>query len=434
MMDAATVRAALAGDYVVRHPGEVAALLEERDTGDITGVLERLPADSAAAVFASLTPTSAADVLARLSDERGVAALRALDPAHATVVCGRLAGEDRHRLLSKLPPAEARELRELMVYPADSAAGLMTTRIPTFRPNTAAGNILGKLRAAHDEDLNDVALVDSDGRLAGMVSVARLATADPATAAQALVRKEHYAVPAMTPREDVVELMTRTHAGTLPIVDAQSRLLGVVRQDHLSPAIEEQASSDVQTMVGASEDEHALSPVGFAVRKRLPWLQVNLLTAFLAAAVVGLFEDTIARVTALAVLLPVVAGQSGNTGSQALAVTIRGLALREVRLRHWRRVAVKEGAVGLINGLGVAVTTSAGVFVWSGSPGLTAVIASSMVLSMLVAGLAGALVPMGLVAVRQDPAQSSSIVLTTVTDIVGFFSFLGIATLLMASL
>lgn len=434
MMDAATVRAALAGDYVVRHPGEVAALLEERDTSEISGVLETLTANSAAAIFAALTPTAAAEVLARLSDGRGVAVLRALDPAQATVVCGRLTGEDQHRLLSKLPSGEARELRELMVYPADTAAGLMTTRVPTFRPNTAAGDILGKLRAAHDEGLNDVALVDDDGRLAGMVPVARLATTDPATAAQELAAKEHHAVQAMLPREDLVELMTRTRIGTLPIVDAQSRLLGVVRQDHLSPAIEEQASSDVQTMVGASEDEHALSPVGFAVRKRLPWLQVNLLTAFLAAAVVGLFEDTIARVTALAVLLPVVAGQSGNTGSQALAVTIRGLALREVRLRHWRRVAVKEGAVGLINGIGVAVTTSAGVFVWSGSPGLTAVIASSMVLSMLVAGLAGALVPMGLVAVRQDPAQSSSIVLTTVTDIVGFFSFLGIATLLMASL
>ncbi|MCY4601466.1 MAG: magnesium transporter, partial [Acidobacteria bacterium] len=192
-----------------------------------------------------------------------------------------------------------------------------------------------------------------------------------------------------------------------------------------------EATADVQTIVGASGDEQALSPIGFAVRKRLPWLQINLLTAFLASAVVGVFEETIARVTALAILLPVVAGQSGNTGSQALAVTIRGLALREVRLRHWRRVAAKEGAVGLINGLGVALTTAGGVYLWSRSPGLTAVIAVSMVLSMVVAGFAGAIIPMGLTAVRQDPAQSSSILLTTVTDIVGFFSFLGIATLLM---
>ena len=433
-MAAANLRMALAGDYIGRHPGEVAALLEERTTDNVAGIVERMPADSAAAVFAALTPASATALLAHLSGERAVAILRALDPAQSAVVCARLAAADQQRLLAKLLPTEARELRELMVYPADSAAGLMTTRVPTFRPHAAAGDVLTRLRATQQEEHNDVALVDSDGRLTGLVSVARLATADPGTPALQLASEARHEVPAMTPREDVVELMTRSRIGTLPIVNAQSRLLGVVRQQQLSPAIEEQASSNVQTMVGASEDEHALSPVGFAVRKRLPWLQVNLLTAFLAAAVVGVFEATIAQVTALAVLLPVVAGQSGNTGSQALAVTIRGLALREVRLRHWRRVAVKEGAVGLINGVGVAITTSLGVYVWSGSLGLTAVIASSMVLSMLVAGLAGALVPMGLVAVRQDPAQSSSIVLTTVTDIVGFFSFLGIATLLMASL
>jgi magnesium transporter len=199
-------------------------------------------------------------------------------------------------------------------------------------------------------------------------------------------------------------------------------------------AVEEEFTADMQTMVGASKEEQALSPVSFAVRKRLPWVQVNLITAFLAASVVGVFENTIAQVTALAVLLPVVAGQSGNTGAQALAVTMRGLALREIRLGHWRRVSLKEGAVALINGVGVAITTSLGVYAWSRSVGLAIVIGTSMVISMVAAGLAGALVPLVLVAFKQDPAQSSSIILTTVTDIVGFFSFLGIATLLMSSL
>ena len=319
-----------------------------------------------------------------------------------------------------------------MTYPADSAAALMTSRVPTFRPEAAASEILARLRTERPGDAADVALVEGGGRFAGLVSVVALATADPDTPARQLARSDPVAVRAITPREDVVELMTRTHAATLPVVDAEQRLLGVVGHDDHAAAIEAEATTGAQTMVGASEDERALSPIGFAVRKRLPWLQVNLLTAFLAAAVVGVFEETIAQVTALAVLLPVVAGQSGNTGSQALAVTIRGLALREVRLRHWRRVALKEGAVGLINGLGVALTSSAAVYLWSRSPGLAAVIAASMVLSMVVAGLAGAVIPMGLAAVRQDPAQSSSIVLTTVTDIVGFFSFLGIATLLMA--
>jgi len=181
--------------------------------------------------------------------------------------------------------------------------------------------------------------------------------------------------------------------------------------------------------VGASREERALSKISFAVRKRLPWLQINLVTAFLAAAVVGIFEGTIARFTALAVLLPVVAGQSGNTGAQALAVTMRGMALREIRLRHWPRVAFKEASVGVVNGVAVAMVTSIGVYVWSRSFGLSLVIGLAMVLSMAIAGIAGAAVPMVLSALGQDPAQSSSIVLTTITDITGFLSFLGLATL-----
>jgi magnesium transporter len=199
-------------------------------------------------------------------------------------------------------------------------------------------------------------------------------------------------------------------------------------------ATEQAATDDIVSMVGAGKDERALSPPVFAVRKRLPWLQINLLTAFLAASVVGIFEGTIARYTALAVLLPVVAGQSGNTGAQALAVTMRGLALREVRLRQWLRVTSKEILVGALNGVAVALTTAAAVYVWSRSTGLALVIGVSMVISMTIAGLAGAAIPMMLTRLKQDPAQSSSIILTTVTDVVGFFSFLGIATLLSTML
>ena len=183
-------------------------------------------------------------------------------------------------------------------------------------------------------------------------------------------------------------------------------------------------------MVGAGRDERALSQPQLAVRKRLPWLEINLATAFLAASVVGLFQSTIAQFTALAVLLPVVAGQAGNSGAQALAVTMRGLALREISTRHWFRVLFKEINVGLINGIAIAVTTSAGVLVWSRSLGLAAVIGSAMILSMIAAGIAGSLIPILLTRVGQDPAQSSTIILTTVTDVTGFLSFLGIATLL----
>jgi magnesium transporter len=204
----------------------------------------------------------------------------------------------------------------------------------------------------------------------------------------------------------------------------------VVRSASLFQAAEDQASVDIQTMVGASADERALSSPGFAVKKRLPWLHINLLTAFLAAAVVGLFESVIAQFTALAILLPVVAGQSGNAGSQALAVTMRGLALKEVSVLHWRRVLSKEFWVGLIDGVALAVTCGLGVFVWSQSAGLALVIGIAMICSMVAAGISGALVPMLLIRAGQDPATASSIILTTVTDVAGFLSFLGTASLL----
>jgi len=163
-------------------------------------------------------------------------------------------------------------------------------------------------------------------------------------------------------------------------------------------------------------------------------LQINLFTAFMAAAIVGAFADMISSYTALAVLLPVVAGQSGNTGAQALAVVMRGLTLHEISLSHWRRVLGKETLVGLLNGLGVALTSALVVYVWSGSLGLTSIVALAMIVSMIVAGVAGAIVPLMLARFGQDPAQSSSIILTTITDIAGFFSFLSIASLLVATI
>ncbi|HSG05747.1 MAG TPA: magnesium transporter, partial [Nitrospiria bacterium] len=237
-------------------------------------------------------------------------------------------------------------------------------------------------------------------------------------------------VHAMAEREEVVEMMERSRLTSLPVLDFEGHFLGAIRQEAFVTAAHEEASMDIQTMVGVSKEERAFSPVGFAVRKRLPWLHVNLATAFLAAAVVGIFEGTIARFTALAVLLPVVAGQAGNTGAQALAITMRGLALHEVRTYQWTRLFFKELRVAFVNGVGVALSTSFFVFLWSGSAGLSLIIGASMVISMVAAGVSGVVIPVFLSSIGQDPAQSSSIILTTVTDVVGFLSFLGFATVM----
>jgi magnesium transporter len=238
----------------------------------------------------------------------------------------------------------------------------------------------------------------------------------------------------MDPREELYEKLHHHEVDVLPVVDLDMHLVGVVEGKELLDTMREELVTDMQTMVGAHKDESALSSSLFAVRKRLPWLQINLLTAFLAAAVVGIFEETIAEFTALAVLLPIAAGQSGNAGAQALAVTMRGLTLREISMRHWFAVMMKELGAGFLNGIGIAVTCGLGVYAWSRSLGLALVMALAMVLSMTIAGIAGALVPIALKRFGLDPAQSSSIVLTTVTDIAGFMSFLGIATLMAGML
>jgi len=231
-------------------------------------------------------------------------------------------------------------------------------------------------------------------------------------------------------REELVELLERSRRDSVPVVDTAGRLLGVVRYRSLFHAIEDVATADIQKMVGVSPEERALSSPGFAIKRRLPWLHINLLTAFLAASVVGLFEGLIAQFTALAVLLPVVAGQSGNAGAQALAVTMRGLFLKEIGVRQWPAVLGKEVLVGLLNGLALAVSCGLAVFLWSSSLGLALIIATAMVMSMLAAGVAGSLVPIVLTRLGQDPATASSIILTTITDVAGFFAFLGTATLL----
>jgi magnesium transporter len=278
------------------------------------------------------------------------------------------------------------------------------------------------LRKRQLKTARSVFLVDTEGRLSAKVHLQDIAIADPGTSLGAIAKPVTAVVAGTAGKEEISELFEKHQLLDLPVVDIDRRLLGIIHHSSLVQVSQEDMSSDVLAMVGASREERALSKPLFAVKKRMPWLQVNLLTAFLAASVVGIFESTIASFTALAVLLPVVAGQSGNAGAQALAVTMRGLALREITVRHWFRVMFKEVRVGLINGIGV--------FVWSQSIGLVLVICSAMVLAMIAAGFAGAVVPIVLVRMGQDPAQASSIILTTVTDIIGFFAFLGIAALL----
>ena len=425
---------ALADLTLIEQPDEAARLMETSDDAETAAVLETTSADVAIAIVRRLTPDRAARVIAALSERTRGPVLTTLNHNRAAAILARLDPAERERCLASVDAVLAEELRALLDYPPETAGSLMDPRATSFRPDATTQDVVARLRRFRERRIRDVFVVDSEGKLLGSVPLETIVLADEGTRLDNLMSDSPLSVQALASRDEILQTFETHRVGSLAVVDIDGRLVGVLRPRELILAAQKQASASAVTMVGASEQERALSSPLFAIRKRLPWLQINLLTAFLAAAVVGFFEETIASVTALAVLLPVVAGQSGNTGAQALAVTMRGLALREVRTRQWLKVVTKEVLAGAGNGVAVALTTSIAVYVWSRSLGLALVIGVSMIISMTLAGLSGAAIPMILTSLRQDPAQSSSIVLTTVTDVAGFMSFLGIATLLMEML
>ena len=417
-------------EFFSRYPLASIGPLEQMETADQIEIFERQPVPAMLPVWERLSPDIGRKLLNALPEAVATETVRGLEPTRVAHLLAGFDDDERERLLRLAGDRIAKEVREAMLYPPDCAGSLMDTRTRLFRDRSTVAQVLSRLREDRRPGRSGFFVVDPDNHLLGRVDMQDLALAGHGETVGDLVQPVEAFVQPMTTREEVGEMLEEHRLSDLAVVDLDGRLIGVIRHAAMVESEKERASVGIQTMVGVSKDERATSSVAFAVRKRLPWLQINLVTAFVAAAVVGLFEHTIAQFTALAVLLPVVAGQSGNTGAQALAVTMRGLALREIRAVQWPRVVFKETNVGFWNGVVVALTTSVGVLIWSGSWGLGLIIATSMVLSMIIAGIAGAAIPIVLTVLGQDPAQSSSIVLTTITDVTGFFSFLGIATLM----
>ena len=424
------ISAQLIQSFFTHYPQEAAVALHHFPINEIQRLLEQAPVPEAAEVFTRLNPQLAVEVLEDMADGFFAELFSRIDLTHAAALLARMDSGKVSAQLALLPTRVAKTVEELMAYPPDTAGHLMAPNVFVFRKADTAQQVLDQIRRTANRRIMNICVADEDRRLLGIVGLQDIALAPPDQQLGEMMQPNPLTIHAMAPREDVVKIMESGRLTSLPVVDLEDRILGIIRYEALVDVAKQTISGDLQTMFGAGRDERALSKATFAVKKRLPWLQINLATAFLAAFVVGLFEDTISRITALAIFLPVVAGQSGNTGSQALAVTMRGLALREIRTQHWFRIVRKECSVGFINGCAVAATTAIAAYVWMRSLGLAVVIGISMVISMVVAGASGAIIPIILKAVGQDPAQSSSIVLTTVTDIVGFLSFLGLASLL----
>lgn len=427
----ADISASLRQDFFQSYPAEAVHYIEELPAEQIAEVLTGLPPALSVGIWEMLSPVIGARVLANLDDKAIEQVFSRIDPNRGALVLSSLTKEERERYLNLLSPHVVQDFEQALSYEPDSAGALMNTRLVYYTRDMKVRGVVKKLRVHKQTGFRVLFITDDENTLTGMVELQDLVLAGRENRLGDMTQPVKAIARVTTTREELLELFERHRLTELPVVDADGRLIGIIQHHILIDVAVEEAIVDMQTMVGVSKDERALSDASFAIKKRLPWLQVNLATAFLAAAVVGIFEHTIAQVTALAVLLPVVAGQSGNTGAQALAVTMRGLALREVWPRQWLRLVYKEFNVGLWNGIAVALTTALGVYIWSQSLGLCLIIGISMIISMIIASVSGAMIPVLLLKAGQDPATSSSIFLTTVTDVMGFLSFLGIATLLM---
>ncbi|MDH3210374.1 MAG: CBS domain-containing protein, partial [Burkholderiaceae bacterium] len=330
--------AALTHRFLLDYPHEAAHLFEAMPAAEAAALLAAQPPHAALHAWQALASDVAHEVLELLPEPLAQHLLTEAEPVVSVAVLTQLAPAQRNAWLQRLDAEVAQELSGLLAYTDDCAGRMMDPRVSPLRRGMTVAEAIERLRQIRRSGLRELFVVDHEGRLTGRVEVHDLVLAARDLPLADVTRGVACFVSDLAPREEVVETLQKHQITALPVINVSGRLIGVIRQAELVAAVEEETSLDILTMVGASPDERALSSPGFAVRKRLPWLQINLLTAFLAAAVVGLFESTIAQFTALAVLLPVVAGQSGNAGAQALAVTMRGLLLREISLRHWPAV------------------------------------------------------------------------------------------------
>lgn len=420
-------------------------VLEAQPVDHLVDLLEHLDPGLRDLVFSALKPHLAGEVIARLDDtvredllddvsaDQLAEMVEDLDADDAVSILEDADPAATEAVLRHLSPEDAGELRELLGYQEDSAGRAMAFGAPAVSQSATLGEAIQALRDEADEidELQQVYVVDGIGRLRGYLPLDVLLLRPPDTLVAQVMHTDVTFAYTYEDQETAATRAQRSHLPALPVIDSRGVLRGQIAHDRLREITEEETSEDMYRMVGLSEDESVYSTFQFSLKKRLPWLFINLGTAIAAAWVVSFFEGILAKLAILAVLQSIVPGQGGNAAIQTLTITVRGLALGDLDWRNSRRVFFKELALGLVNGAAVGALIGLLVWAWQGNPWLGLVIGGAMLLNMLAAAVAGFSVPLLLRACRLDPAQASGVLVTTVTDVLGFFFFLGLAALLM---
>lgn len=417
------------------HPADLGPLLANLTPGEIRTVVELLFRQQRAAhTLKELPPEIFRQVIDALEDERLADVLGRLEIDDMLELVQSLPEERREDVVARLPAERCEELRRFELYAPASAGRVMTTRFTALPAKMTAQEAIDHIRASGAEDTNAILylyVVDDEGRLEGVVPIRRLVTAQPdRPCGDLMVRNPVYATADMD-QEEVAALVARYNLLAIPVIDADGRMAGVITVDDVIDVITEEATEDIYHLAGLSEEDRVFSPVHQSIRRRLPWMVLNLGTAFVVAWVVGLFEHTLEQVVALAVFMPVVALMAGNTGIQTLTLITRSIALGELEFSTGARAVAKQLLVGGVIGAVVGALSAAAVYFWNGSALIAVTLFLAMMASMAAAGLVGATIPLVLKALRQDPALGSGVLVTTFTDVIGFSSFLGIGTLLL---
>jgi magnesium transporter len=415
------------------HPADIATLLEGLAPEQRAAVWHEVDPTILGEVLVELPEEVRAGLMALMDDKAVVAATRNLDTDDIADLIPDLSDEAIAEILFALDKQDRQRLDAVLSYPEDTAGGLMNVDVVTVRENITLEVVHRYLRRRGElpEHTNSLFVVDRADHLVGILSVVQLLTSDASRRVSQVMEREVIKFTAHTSDKDVAAAFERYNLISAPVVDENNRLLGRITVDDVVDVIREQADRQVMAPAGLSEESDVFAPVARTSRQRAVWLGVNLLTAVLASWVIGLFEGTIEKIVALAVLMPIVASMGGNAGTQTLTVVVRGLALGVISESNARQVLIKELMVGAVNGLLWALAVTVVALLWYQDWRLGAIIAAAMMINLAFAALCGVLIPILVRKIGVDPALASGVILTTVTDVVGFFAFLGLATVFL---
>ncbi len=425
-------------------------LLQKQHPADLAQIFGELADKDREAAFSLLTERNgrlAMEAVSELGPEAGAALLATRSAEEIAKLAQEIPSDDAAALIDYLPeelsaavldlmrPKESGVVENLLEYDEQTAGRIMNPHVFALNEDLTVGEAITELQSARDvEMVFYLYVVDERRHLVGVVSLRRLLLVSPETPLKRIMTADLLSVRVDTDQEEVARLVASYNLLAIPVADEENKLVGVITVDDVIDVIKDEATEDIYRLAGVAGDERAFTPAGESLRKRLPWLGVNLVTAFLAASVVALFEDTISQITALAVFMPIVAGMGGNAATQTLTVIVRGIALGELNWGNSRKALMKEAVVGIGNGLVLGFVAAAVAWATRGNPVLGLVLCAAMIINMFVAATAGTLVPLGLRAVNVDPALASSVFITTLTDVFGFLAFLGLATVFMSYL